>query len=61
MANKQIITKLAGYVIVGGVTFFLISKVGGGTLNQSVLGSLVSIVAHEHFDAPVSTWIYQNI
>jgi uncharacterized YccA/Bax inhibitor family protein len=57
---KWTIAKVAGGLVVGGVTILAIKKVAGAKAGGMV-GAALLMVAHEMLDAPISGWIYKQL
>ncbi|MDA8039851.1 MAG: hypothetical protein M0Z69_11980 [Actinomycetota bacterium] len=59
--DKKSISKVVGAGIVGSVAVIAINRLLGAKATGTILGSVLVMLAHEAFDAPVSGWVYKQM
>jgi hypothetical protein len=59
--TKKQVAQVVGATAVGIAGAWAIKEVAGRAVEQSLVGAIVLMIAHEALNAPVSNWVYDQI
>jgi hypothetical protein len=60
-STKQTVARFVGATAVGVGAGLILRKGFGAAFEGTVAGGVLVLLAHEFFDAPVSSWVYKHI
>jgi hypothetical protein len=61
VVNKHTIAKVIGASVVSIGTTIVVRRVYVKSVQQSIVGGIIGLIAHELMDAPLSDWVEKQL